>query len=44
MPEGTIVGGNPVRITGKLETIMEKRRKLSFLTKRMGIKDRGVFL
>lgn len=37
VPEGTIVGGNPARIIGKFDTLMKKRRKLSFPSKKMGI-------
>lgn len=36
VPEGTIVGGNPARVIGKVEDLETKRMNLEFPTKRYG--------
>jgi serine acetyltransferase len=37
VPEGTIVGGNPAKVIGSSDDLLEKRKNLPFPTKDKGI-------
>ena len=38
VPEGCIVGGNPAKVIGKYENLVEKRKRLD-ISKNMGVEE-----